>query len=141
MRPAKWFFNDHIKTVATPSIWGSGLAQWVGYFMEPKARVVNATPLADGSLAIAPMAADLVAGQRVLLIDNLIISGATIERFVHLTEQLGGEVVGIATLWRSGPPTIAGHRVYSVLNDVYEAFPADACPFCQAGNPAEVVGY
>ncbi len=32
---AKAFFTDKIDTVATPSIWGAGLAQWVAYFFYP----------------------------------------------------------------------------------------------------------
>src|SRR4051794_36104283 len=32
---AKSFFTDHVEAIATPSIWGAGLAQWVGYFLEP----------------------------------------------------------------------------------------------------------
>ena len=32
---AKRFFTDHIATIAAPSIWGAGLAQWVAYFLDP----------------------------------------------------------------------------------------------------------
>src|SRR5215212_1012099 len=49
---AKRFFVDHMETVATPSIWGAGLAQWVGYFLEPKAKIVDATPK-EGEATIA----------------------------------------------------------------------------------------
>ena len=40
---AKRFFTDHVATVASASIWGAGLAQWVAYFLDPKARVIYAT--------------------------------------------------------------------------------------------------
>ena len=30
---------------AVPSIWGAGLAQWVAYFLDPKANIVTATPI------------------------------------------------------------------------------------------------
>src|SRR5215217_8484464 len=66
---AKRFFVDHVETVATPSIWGAGLAQWVAYFLEPKAKVVDATPKA-GDLTIAEELVDLIRGRRVLLLDN-----------------------------------------------------------------------
>src|SRR3954447_27003906 len=35
---AKRYFTEKIDTVAAPSIWGAGLAQWVGYFLEPRAK-------------------------------------------------------------------------------------------------------
>src|SRR5687767_11786843 len=89
---AKRFFTDHVAAVAAPSIWGAGLAQWVAYFLEPKARVVYATPR-DGTLTIAGNLEELIRGRRVLLVDNLIISGETMGRFVPMIAELGATVV------------------------------------------------
>ncbi|MGH2603408.1 MAG: hypothetical protein ACRDJ9_28990, partial [Dehalococcoidia bacterium] len=69
---AKYFFTAHVETVAVPSIWGAGLAQWVAYFLEPKAYVVSATPT-NGSITIASNLEDLIRDRRVLAVDNLII--------------------------------------------------------------------
>jgi orotate phosphoribosyltransferase len=138
---AKRFFTEHLNTVATPSIWGAGLAQWVGYFLEPKAKVVDATP-ADGGLTIAEKLIGFIAGCRVLLVDNLIVSGQTMTQFAEVVSSHGATVVGIATLWSLGPETIAGFPVYALLNDVYPAFESSACPLCAAGAPApEPVAY
>ncbi len=137
---AKRFFTDHVATVAAPSIWGAGLAQWVAYFLDPKAKVVYATPR-DGELTIAENLADLIAGQRVLLVDNLVISGETMRRFDATIANLGADVVGHATLWNSAGPRINGHDVYGLLNTVYETYVPPACPLCAAGEPLTVVGY
>src|SRR5918994_2273248 len=58
---AKRFFIDHIETVAAPSIWGAGLAQWVAYFLEPRAKVVYATPR-NGAPTIAENLHELISG-------------------------------------------------------------------------------
>ncbi len=138
---AKRFFTDHIDTVAAPSIWGAGLAQWVAYFLDPKAKVVYATPV-DGRPTIAENLRDLIANRRVLLIDNLIISGETMSRFVGLVEDLNADVIGLGTLWNSSDPTISGHEVFGLLNTRFAAVPATACPLCVAGEPSAVaVGY
>ena len=138
---AKRFFTDHIETVATPSIWGAGLAQWVGYFLDPKAKVVDATPK-DGHLWIADKLVDLLRDRRVLLVDNLIISGETMTSFVATVDSLGATIVGIGTLWSSGDDTIAGYPVFALLNSLYAAYPEDRCPLCAAGNlPPEDVPY
>lgn len=136
---AKRFFNDHLHTIASPSIWGAGLAQWVAYFLDPKAKVVYATPH-DGQPTIAPRLESLIAGQRVLLIDNLIMSGATMGRFDELITGLGGEVIGIGALWNATEPTIGAEPVFGLLNELYEAFPAASCPLCAArsGEPVEI---
>ncbi len=59
----------------------------VAYFLEPKAKVVYATPL-DGMPTIAANLRDLIQDRRVLVIDNLVISGETMTRFTGLVEAL-----------------------------------------------------
>jgi len=138
---AKHFFIAKVTTIAAPSIWGAGLAQWVAYFLDPRAKVVYATPR-DGQVTIAENLAGLIQGERVVLIDNLVISGETLARFDTEVAQLGGEVIGMGTLWNSGDPMIADHEVIGLLNSSYPAYlPAD-CPFCQNGDTApEPVSY
>jgi len=137
---AKRFFVDHIATIAAPSIWGAGLAQWVAYFLDPKAKVVYATPK-NGDLTLSDNVTDLIRGRRVLLVDNLIISGETMRRFDGAIEALGGTVVGLGTLWNSSERQIAGHDVFGLLNTLYDAHPAADCPFCAAGSTPTEVGY
>jgi orotate phosphoribosyltransferase len=137
---AKRFFTDHIATIAAPSIWGAGLAQWVAYFLDPKAKVVYATPK-DGVPTISENVVDLIRGERVLLVDNLIISGETMHLFDATIERLGGEVIGLGTLWNSSDRQIAGHDVVGLLNTLYDAYPAPDCPFCAAGSTPTPVGY
>lgn len=137
---AKRFFTSHIATVATPSIWGAGLAQWVAHFLEPKARVVYATPTAAGP-AIAGDLEDLLRGKRTLLVDNLIASGETMRHFVPLVEGVGAEIVGIATVWDAADEVIASHTVVGLLNGLYAAYPEGACPLCAAGDAATALPY
>jgi orotate phosphoribosyltransferase len=138
---AKRFFVDHIETVATPSIWGAGLAQWVGYFLEPKAKIVDATPK-EGEATIAEELIDLIRGRRVLLLDNLVISGKTMSQFASMVDGLGATIIGIGTLWNSGDSILAGHPVFGLLNAHYTAYAPGDCPLCQSGSiPIETVGY
>lgn len=137
---AKNFFTDHIETVATPSIWGAGLALLVGSFLDPKAKIAYATPSESGP-TLAPQIEDLVRGKRLLLVDNIIRSGETMAVFNELVEGLGGEVIGIATLWNLAEPVIARQAVFGLLNSDYEVFRDGACPMCQAGTAAEPAPY
>jgi hypothetical protein len=41
---AKHFFLSRIDIVAAPSVWGAGLAQWVGFFLDPRRPVIYPTP-------------------------------------------------------------------------------------------------
>ena len=132
---AKRFFTDHVDTVAAPSIWGAGLAQWVSYFLEPKAKVVYATPT-NGDVTVAPKLADLIADQRVLIVDNLVMTGETMGRFVPAITALGGTIVGIGTLWDGAGPEIGGRPVTGLLNDLFQAYAPADCPLCRDGGPA-----
>ena len=76
---------------------------------------------------------------RVLLVDNLIFSGKTIVRFADTIEELGGQVVGAATLWTTADVTAAGKPIFGVFNGDYPVFPVDDCPFCKRGVPLEHV--
>jgi adenine/guanine phosphoribosyltransferase-like PRPP-binding protein len=137
---AKHFFTDHIETVATPSIWGAGLALLVGGFLDPKAKIAYATPSEHGP-TLASQIEDLVRGKRVLLVDNIIRSGDTMTHFHELVERLGGEVIGIATLWNLAGPEIAGHAVFGLLNSDYEVYRDGNCPLCIAGSTPELATY
>jgi adenine/guanine phosphoribosyltransferase-like PRPP-binding protein len=137
---AKHFFTDHIQTVATPSIWGAGLALLIGGFLDPKAKVAYATPSEHGP-TLAPQIEDLVRGKRVLLVDNIIRSGETMTHFDELVERLDGEVIGIATLWNLADSEIAGHPVFGLLNTDYEVYRDGACPMCIAGSQPEPAPY
>jgi len=137
---AKHFFTDHIETVATPSIWGAGLALLVAGFLDPKAKIAYATPSEHGP-TLASQIEDLVRGKRVLLVDNIIRSGETMTHFGELVERLGGEVIGIATLWNLASPEIAGHTVFGLLNSDYEVYRDGDCPLCIAGSTPEPAPY
>jgi orotate phosphoribosyltransferase len=137
---AKQFFTDHIETVATPSIWGAGLALLVGGYLDPKAKIAYATPSGSGP-TLAPQIEDLVRDKRILLVDNIIRSGETMTGFSELVESHGGEVIGIATLWNLAEPEIAGHPVFGLFNADYEVYPDGTCPMCAAGSTPEAAPY
>lgn len=58
-------------------------------------------------------------GQKVVIIDDLIATGGTIEAIIKLVEQLGGEVVGICFLMElaglKGRERLGSYRVESVI--------------------------
>jgi adenine phosphoribosyltransferase len=59
------------------------------------------------------------AGQKVVIVDDLIATGGTIEAIIKLVELLGGEVVGICFLMEleglKGRDKLKGYRVESVI--------------------------
>lgn len=131
---AKAFFTDKVDTVATPSIWGAALAQWIAYFLEPRAKVVHATPLKSGKRRIAENLHPMIEGRRIVVVDNLIVSGETLDTFTDMIEELGGEILHICTLWDLADRHIHGYEVFGLLDEIYPAWQTDECPLCIEGN-------
>lgn len=136
---AKEFFLARAEVVATPSIWGAGLAQWVGFFLDPRRPVVYATTH-DGVAGFTEASVQQVEGRRVLVIDNMILTGDTIAQFLPFVELAGGEAIGIGALadLSSRSNSI---RTFGLLNASLDVHDPDDCPACRAGVPVVEVGY
>jgi orotate phosphoribosyltransferase len=135
---AKRFFLTRSDVVATPSVWGAGLAQWVGYFLEPRRPVIYARN-DDGAYAFTP-GADFLSGRRVLIVDNLILTGDTITSFVRAITAAGGTPIGIGAL-----ADLSGIafpiEVVGLLNEDLEIFDPRQEPQRGSHRPVTEVGY
>ncbi len=135
---AKEFFLTRSEIVAAPSIWGAGLAQWVAYFLEPRRSVVYARDSIDG-YQFTP-GEEYFEGKRVLVIDNLILTGGTITQFVQAISAAGGTPIAIGTL-----ADLSGIdypiRVCGLLNEVLDIFHPDQPPPHAADLEVTEVGY
>jgi len=133
---AKHYFLSRADVVATPSVWGAGLAQWVGYFLEPRQPVVYPT----GGLDFSDVARGQIQGKRVLIIDNLVLSGKTVQEFVQAVARAEGRPLGVGAL-----ADFSGIEfpipVFGLLNDSLGIYNPDDCPACKAGEPLTEVGY
>ena len=135
---AKEFFLTRSDVVASPSIWGAGLAQWVAYFLEPRRPVIYARH-AENGYQFTP-GEEYIEGKRVLIIDNLILTGGTMREFVQSVSSVGGTPIAIGAL-----ADLSGLdypiRVHGLLNETLEIFDPEHAPAHAAGLPLTEVGY
>ncbi|OGO06536.1 MAG: orotate phosphoribosyltransferase [Chloroflexi bacterium RBG_13_57_8] len=75
-------------------------------------------------------------GEKVLVVDDILTTGGSVNEVIAAVQKLGGAVVGIGILVDRSPvkidfgfPLFACHRVQEV------AYPPDRCPLCAAGVP------
>ena len=136
---AKHFFLSRIDIVAAPSVWGAGLAQWVGFFLDPRRPVIYPIPT-NGQYTFPKSSAAMIDGKRLLVIDNLILSGKTAQELAQTITAHGGTPIGIGALADlSGVDfPIAVHGLLNPYLDIHR--PAD-CPACKEGKPVTEVGY
>jgi orotate phosphoribosyltransferase len=74
-------------------------------------------------------------GTKVLLIEDLVSTGATVRMLADIVEQLGGHIVGVGCLWRRTTVDFGGRSVFSLVRRDFPTYPPESCPFCQRGMP------
>ncbi|MGI5836809.1 MAG: phosphoribosyltransferase family protein [Chloroflexota bacterium] len=127
---AKHFFAEKIQVVTGPSMGGAMMAPFVAYYLEPKAISVYAEGERDNRY-FRPSVVDMIAGKRVLVVEDVLDTGGSALRVIEAVERQGGEVVGVAAIWNRGNVTFRYPLFCLVEHETYE--PGD-CPICKAGK-------
>ncbi len=74
-------------------------------------------------------------GTKVLLVEDLVSTGSTLELLVDLVEQMGAQVVGVGCLWRRTSVELSGKPVYSLVSRDFPTYNPEDCPLCRRGVP------
>ena len=74
-------------------------------------------------------------GTKILLVEDLVSTGSTLNLLVDLVEQHGGQVVGIGCLWRRTSVEVNGKPVFSLVSRDFPTYDPAECPFCKKGVP------
>jgi orotate phosphoribosyltransferase len=131
---AEWARSLAPRTVAGPTTGGIILAHEVGRQME--LRAVYAERSESGHGREFRRGFDLGSGERVLVVDDIMTTGGSVQETIDAVRGTGAEVVGAAVLVdRSGGAATSDvplHALWTI--DIPTYAPAD-CPQCAAGVP------
>jgi orotate phosphoribosyltransferase len=72
---------------------------------------------------------------RVLLVEDLVSTGTTLNLLINLVEQVGAEVVGVGCLWRRTSVELNGKPVFSLVSRDFPTYEPSNCPLCKKGVP------
>lgn len=73
-------------------------------------------------------------GQRVLVVEDVVTTGGSVQEVIDIVKQSDAEVWGVAVLVdRSAGQADFGVKQVAVLELDVESWPPEACPLCQAG--------
>ncbi len=76
------------------------------------------------------------AGERVLIVDDVLTAGGSVRDVIDVVKTLGGEVVGIGVLVdRSTGDLGLGAPLFGCLKTTVETHSPETCPQCAAGVP------
>ena len=75
-------------------------------------------------------------GTKVLVVEDLVSSGATVRLLTELVESLGGKIVGVGALWRRTQRSdVDGKTIFSLVSRDFPTYPPESCPLCKKGMP------
>jgi len=101
-----------------------------------KTKFVYAEKAPDGTFIFRRGYDKDVAGQRVLIVEDIITTGGTSKKIVDLVRKTGGTVVGVSALWNRGgimSSTLGVPRLISLVNHVFPQWTPEECPLCAQG--------
>lgn len=129
---AENYKDDKIDYVIAPAVGGI----IIGYELARQLGVKNmfAEREEDGSMAIR-RGFELPKGSRVVVAEDVITTGGSVQEVIDIVKSNGSEVVGVAVLVdRSNGTADFGTRLDCALVAKVESWEADECPLCKEGN-------
>ncbi|HEY8678822.1 MAG TPA: orotate phosphoribosyltransferase [Candidatus Dormibacteraeota bacterium] len=119
--------------VAGPTTGGIILAYEVARQLEIKA--VYAEPGKDGGRVLR-RGFEIDPGARVLIVDDVVTTGASLSEMVSCIRETGGQVVGIGVLAdRTGGHAATQVPFFACLTLDFPSYAPESCPLCAAGVP------
>lgn len=132
---AEWARSRRIDTVAGPTTGGIILAHEVA--RQLGARAVYAERRVGGAGRELRRGFALARGERVLVLDDIMTTGGSVQETVDAVRASGGEVVAAAVLVdRSGGEASLDVPLHALWSLAIPTYAPGACPLCRAGVPA-----
>ncbi len=126
------FANDQVELVIGPITGGILLAHEVGKNLGTRAMF---TERENGRMALRRGFA-IKPGERVLIVEDIITTGGSVEEVLEVVREQGGVPVGVGILVdRSGGTVDFGIPHQALLHLTVETYKADQCPLCAKGQP------
>lgn len=125
-----------------PVIWPSGTlcadGQTTGIEVQPGETLCRDT----GNFVIKRGYGEIVAdGKKVLVVEDVLTTGASVTKTVQAVRAIGGEVVAVAALCNRGKVTAEDignvPELFSLFDLPLKTYEANACPLCAAGVPVD----
>ena len=136
---AEQFADDGVEVVIAPAIGGVILSQWIAYHLSEitgrEVLGVYAEKSEGGDSFIIKRGYDkLVAGEKVLVVEDVLTTGGTAKKVIEATRALGGNIVGLGVLCNRGgitPHDVADPpKLFALVNVKLDAWDEANCPLC-----------
>ncbi|MDO8663792.1 MAG: phosphoribosyltransferase family protein, partial [Candidatus Wildermuthbacteria bacterium] len=139
---AEHFQGDNIEAVVSPAVGGVALSQWVATHLTGLSGrtvlSVFAEKIGDSKVfGFSEGCGEFLTGQRVLIVDDILTTGGSIEAVIKAVMDAGGIPIGVAVLWlRSEEPSL-GLPFFALIGKKFSNYKPgpETCPGCAKNIP------
>lgn len=121
-----------IDFVLSPQGAAAMLAPAVAHWIHRDLPHLNAWKMPNGFFVLEREVGARVEGARVLMVDDVVTTGRTLDRLALAVRSWGGEVVGRAAVWLRDPSQL---DVIALIRQQIRVWPPTACELCRSGVP------
>lgn len=141
---AQQFTDKGVELVISPAVGGVILSQWTAYHLTmltgTEVMGVYADKASESDDFIIKRGYDkLIAGKRVLVVEDVLTTGGSVKRVVEAVRAFGGNVIGVGALCNRGGIMLKDignvPELYALVNVNLEAWDEADCPLCKQGVP------
>lgn len=141
------FAGDDVDVVIAPAIGGVILSQWTAHHLTEMTKLfgrevlgVYAEKAETGDAFVIKRGYDkIVAGQNVLVVEDVLTTGGSAKKVIEAVRALGGKVIGLGVLCNRGgiTPEDVGNppKLFALVNVKLDAWDEAECPLCAQGVP------
>lgn len=121
--------------VTAPAVAGISLASPIA--LQDPLRIYTYTEKKAHLMVYRGAYKKVLRGARVLITEDVITTGGSVQKVINAVNDCGGEVVCISSIWNRTGWTYGDVPVLSLIDKLVDSwFPID-CPLCQAGVPLQ----
>jgi orotate phosphoribosyltransferase len=132
---AERFAGSGAEVVAGPTTGGIILAYEVGRILGVPGIFCEKDPTGG---RVFRRGFTITPGQRVLVVDDIVTTGGSLQDTFAAVTGLGGEIVGVGVMAdRSGGEVSVPHPYFACLEAAFESWAPEECPMCAQGDRPE----
>jgi orotate phosphoribosyltransferase len=71
----------------------------------------------------------------VLIIEDILTTGETVNQLIRLVESMGGQIVGIGAIWRRSTGMKFKYPLFTIVSRDVPTYAPEECPMCKLDTP------
>jgi orotate phosphoribosyltransferase len=75
----------------------------------------------------------IMRNKRILLIEDVITTGGSVQKTIDSIEHNGGRLVGVIAIWNRSGWEPSNYKIESLINEPVDSWEPDECPLCKEG--------